>query len=88
MFGSYGIYKDGVFFAIVSDDILYFKINDSIRSMYEAYGSQPFSYEGKSGKSITMSYWEVPADILENHTKLAQWVEKSVSITKNTQKKY
>lgn len=78
MFGGYGIYQDSVFFALIIDDTLYFKIGDVNRSDYEAYNSKPFSYIGKNGKRIAMSYWEVPVDVLENHDTLARWVEKSV----------
>jgi DNA transformation protein len=78
MFGGYGITKDGISFALIVEDILYFKVGDSNRADYEESGSQPFSYESKNGKRVAMSYWEVPVDVLENHAKLAVWVEKAV----------
>ncbi len=56
MFGGYGIYKDSIFFAIIIENILYFKVGDGNRSQYESYGSKPFSYEGKAKKMVTMSY--------------------------------
>ena len=90
MFGGFGIYKDGVFFALIADNILYFKVDNNNRSLYESMGSKPFSYEGKNKKIVTMSYWEVPVDILENSTKLAQWVQQAVkaaSLAKKSVKK-
>ncbi len=86
MFGGYGIYKDGVFFALIFDNILYFKVDDKSRSQYESFGSKPFSYEGKNGKMVTISYWEVPVDILEDRTQLEQWLEKAVLAVKRTKK--
>jgi len=86
MFGGYGIYLNGIFFAIIIDNILYFKVGDSNRPIYEQYGSKPFSYAGKNNKVIVMSYWQVPADILENREKLTVWVKKSVEIARLTKK--
>ncbi len=78
MFGGYGIYKDNIFFALIIDNILYFKVGADNQYRYESYGSKPFSYEGKNKKMVTMSYWELPMDILEDNTKLAQWVQQAV----------
>lgn len=78
MFGSYGLYKDNIFFALISDNILYFKINDHDKPLYQAHGSKPFSYTKKDGTCITMSYWEVPLDIIENRQKLALWINQAV----------
>lgn len=78
MFGSYGLYKDTIFFAIISDDTLYFKVGHGDQHFYEKHGSKPFTYTKKNGQSINLSYWEVPADILENREKLALWIERSL----------
>ena len=86
MFGGYGIYKDNIFFALVIDNILYFKVGDNNRSQYDSFDSKPFSYEGKNKKIVTMSYWEVPIDILEDNTKLTQWVQHAVRAASNAKK--
>lgn len=85
MFGGYGIYKDNVCFALILYDVLYFKVQDADKSLYEAHGSVPFSYE-KNGKRIAMSYWQVPADILEDSDQLAEWVEKALFAAKCAKK--
>lgn len=79
MFGGFGIYKDNIFFALIINNILYFKVDENNRSLYEAHDSEPFSYEGKNKKIITMSYWEVPINVLEDDTKLKQWVQQAVN---------
>ena len=81
MFGGHGIYKDGVIFAIIADDELYFKVDESNRAQYEARGSHPFVYAKGGHKSTTMSYWLVPQDILEDKDRLREWVEQSVAIS-------
>lgn len=77
MFGGYGIYKDGVIVAIIVNSRLYFKVCPDNRADYEQRGSQPFTYKRKNGKTATMSYWEVPTDIMEDHDQLIAWLEQS-----------
>jgi DNA transformation protein len=87
MFGGYGIYKDGVIFAIIADEQLYFKVDDSNRKDYEQYGSGPFVYSQGKTKSTSMSYWELPADIQEDRDEIANWVDKSYDVSKSRKKK-
>ena len=53
MFGGFGIYLDGVMFALIADDILYLKVDDRTRPDYEAAGSAPFRPRPR-GKPFTM----------------------------------
>jgi DNA transformation protein len=87
MFGGYGIYKDGVIFAIIADEQLYFKVDESNRGDYEQYGSHPFVYSQGKHKSTTMSYWELPADIQEDKAEIANWVQKSYDVSLSQKKK-
>jgi DNA transformation protein len=75
MFGGWGIYKDGIFFALIADGRLYFKVGDSNRADFECAGSEPFRYQSKNKKAITMSYWELPASVMEDHNEVRRWVE-------------
>jgi len=63
MFGGYGIYSRGVFFAVIASSRLYFNTNDTNRSDYETEGMKPFSIDGKV---VLKNYYEVPIDILED----------------------
>ena len=76
MFGGFGIYKGGVMFGLIADDELYFKVDDTNRPDYETRKSKPFVYEGK-GKPISMSYWRVPDDVLEDTDQLKAWALKA-----------
>lgn len=75
MFGGVGLYWDGVFFGLVDDDTLYFKVDDRNRPEYEAGGMKPFD-PYQDGRP--MSYWEVPVEVLEDREMLAQWRRKAV----------
>ncbi|MFC1969853.1 TfoX/Sxy family protein [Chloroflexota bacterium] len=79
MFGGYGIFHEGVMFALIADDNLYFKVNESNRDDYQKAGSQPFPHG--------MSYWEVPAEVLEDNSKLPIWAESSLAIAHDLARK-
>lgn len=87
MFGGFGYYKDGMIFAILSDEQLYFKVGDGNKKEYEDIGSKPFTYPMKDGRMSTLSYWELPIDILEDPDRLPEWIEKSVEESRKSKKK-
>lgn len=74
MFDGWGIYRDGVFFCLVHDGQLYFKVDDQTKSEYKACGSKPFVYTGHDGKAITLTYWEVPASVVDDAIEIVPWV--------------
>ncbi|MFI5235889.1 MAG: TfoX/Sxy family protein [Gemmatimonadales bacterium] len=78
MFGGVGIYAGAHFFALLAQDTTYFKVNDSNRSDFEALGMGPFRPFGDGGE--VMQYYELPADILEDHDRLAEWTEKAIAV--------
>lgn len=86
MFGGFGIYQNGIFFALIANNILYFKVDDANQSDYESFGSKPFSYTNKNDKLVSMSYWEVPINILENQDRLEEWVNNAVQAAKRAKK--
>lgn len=86
MFGGYGLYIDGYIFGIIADHELYFKVDDTNRARYEERDSGPFVYTAK-GKPMSMSYWKVPVEVMEDSETLEEWVEASLAISRRTKKK-
>jgi len=80
MFGGAGLYLDGVFFGLVADDILFFKVDDTNKPDYVAAGSGPFKPFGTN--SYEMSYYEVPGDVLEDPDMLKEWAMKALLVAK------
>jgi DNA transformation protein len=76
MFGSYGLYHDGVFFGILAQGRLYFKTNAVTRMAYLQRGMQPFR---PNARQTLKNYYEVPVDILEDHEQLALWARQAVA---------
>ena len=81
MFGGVGIYSADLFFALIADDVLYFKTDTSTRPEIEARGMRPFRPFGDDGG--TMQYYQVPEDLLEDPEALRPWAEKAVDIARH-----
>ena len=58
MFGGHGIFKDALMFALIADEVVYFKVDAQSQPDFEAAGGEPFVYV-KNGKPMTMSYWRL-----------------------------
>jgi len=78
MFGGVGIYAGDLFFALIDDDALYFKVDESNRSDFERAGMGPFQPSGDGGG--VMQYYRVPDELLEDVEALESWVEKAVQV--------
>jgi DNA transformation protein len=78
MFGGVGIYAGDLFFALIGDDSLYLKVDDSNRGDFEQAGMGPFLPFGEGGE--VMQYYELPADVLEEPERLKPWVEKAIAV--------
>jgi DNA transformation protein len=77
MFGGVGIYSQGLFFALIAEDRLYFKVDDTTRSEFEQLGMEPFR---PFGEDSAMGYYEVPADVVEDAVRLAAWMKKAIGV--------
>jgi|SRR5450432_415460 DNA transformation protein len=81
MFGAVGLYSDARFFAIITDDTLYLKVNDANRGDYQARRMSQFRpYADKP--HLSMGYFELPADVLEDAEECVLWARKSVAAAK------
>jgi DNA transformation protein len=71
MFGGVGLYSADCFFGIVAADELFFKVDASNRTDHEAARSEPF--RPVANRTVAMSYWRVPVEVLEDPSELATW---------------
>ena len=85
MFGGVGIYAGELFFALIADDTLYFKVDDSNRPDFEARGMGPFLPFGDERDK--MQYYEVPADLLEDPEALRPWAERAIAVAEKKKSK-
>jgi DNA transformation protein len=85
MFGGVGIYAGDVFFALIANDILYFKVDDETRPTYTALGMKPFRPYGEDGEE--MKYFEVPVSVLEDADALRPWVADAIAVALRAKEK-
>src|SRR2546430_893939 len=78
MFGGAGLYCDEFFFALIDDDTLYLRVNDDNRADFTARSMSAFRpYADRP--ELSMSYYETPADVLEDPAQLVSWARRSVA---------
>ncbi|HVF17143.1 MAG TPA: TfoX/Sxy family protein [Steroidobacteraceae bacterium] len=80
MFGGIGLYCDDLFFGLIDDDVVYFKVDDSNRTDYTSRGSKAFRPVADDPNAVSMSYFNLPEDILEDSDEVRRWARKSVVI--------
>lgn len=80
MFGGHGLYCGGVFFGILYRGALYLKTDKMTRAEYERRGMKPFR---PNERQTLKSYYEVPADILEDPEALVHWATQAIRSARN-----
>jgi DNA transformation protein len=74
MFGGYGLYREGLMFALVADDELFFKTDADNVAQFEKMGCRPFAYQGRN-RVVQMSYWSAPAASLDSSAEMSEWCQ-------------
>ncbi len=72
MFGGFGIYHQGLMFALMIDDILYLKADAESKLAFEKRGLTPFEYDRRD-KIIKMSYYQAPEEIFDDFEEATLW---------------
>ena len=78
MFGGLTFFAEGRAFALVADEVLYFKVDATNRPDFEAAGMGPFLPFGDPEKP--MQYYELPAEVLEDPDLLAVWMARAIAV--------
>jgi DNA transformation protein len=84
MFGGHGIYSRDVFFAVVDEGRLYFRVDDETRPRYVERGMGPFTY---APDMAMHGYYEVPVDVLEDAAELARWAREAMKAKRGKAKR-
>ena len=72
MFGGWGIYLDGLMFALVAREGLWLKADEINRGEFEAARCEIFAYE-RGGAQATLAYYRPPVDAMEAAGALVPW---------------
>jgi DNA transformation protein and related proteins len=85
MFGGYGFYCDGLFFAIYDGKHVYLKGDGQTIPAFADRGLpafQPFD-----DQPMTMKYWRAPEEMLEDDDALRQWAGEAIATARRAAKK-
>lgn len=83
MFGGHGLYSGAHFFAILAEGRLFFKVDAAGRAAYAKPGMRPFTHS-RAKKTMTLSYYEVPPDVLEDSELAVAWALRSIRLATKT----
>ena len=73
MFGKTGVFCDGLMFGMVTDNMLYLRVDDHNRAAFkEAESSPPLNYK-KKGRTIDLSFWRAPERLFDEPDELVTW---------------
>lgn len=73
MFGGVSVYADDRIFGLIAGDTLYLKADDQTRTIFEEAGAHAF--EPFEDGRMSMSYYAISGDVLEDIAELRPWVE-------------
>jgi DNA transformation protein len=83
-FGGAGLSADGIQFAMLHDNTLYFVVDDSTRPAYEAMGSRCFSYDTRLRHVDVRRYYAVPAELIEDRERLGALARESLEVARRS----
>jgi DNA transformation protein and related proteins len=73
MFGKTGVFCDGLMLGMVTDNTLYFRVDEQNRAAFrEAEAFPPLNYE-KHGVAIDLSFWRAPERLFDEPDELVEW---------------
>ena len=73
MMGGRTLYCDGVIFALVAQDELWFKSDADSDAVWDAAGAERFTYAIRDGTAHVMNYRRAPGDVHDDPDAMRQW---------------
>ena len=73
MFGKTGVFCDGTMLGMVTDNMLYLRVDASNRAAFkEAEAFPPLNYQ-KKGATIDLAFWRAPERLFDEPDELVEW---------------
>ena len=89
MFGGAGVFRDGVMFALIVDEVLYLQ-GRSTRTRRRFQGRRPKSRSltrRRKARRTVMSYWRAPERCLDDPDEMTEWCRKAYACAEAAAKK-
>lgn len=87
MFDGHGIYRYGVFVGLINQGVIYLKVDGVDEKEYKERGSKPFVYTGHTGKEVALSFWELPAEIMDDSEEIGSWISRAYEAALRSKKR-
>lgn len=84
MFGGVGYFKDELMFGAIMDNVFRLKADAENVGDYEERGMGPHAVKGRK---MSMPYYQVPEDVIDNREELASWANKALEAARRGKKK-
>ena len=79
MFGKSGVFCDGVMLGMVTDNMLYLRVDEHNRETFkEAAAHPPLNY-AKGGNTIDLSFWRAPERLFDEPDELVAWAQAALA---------
>ena len=79
MFGKTGVFCEGVMLGMVTENILYLRVDDLNRMAFKEAESSPSLSYVKGGKAIDLSFWRAPDRLFDEHGELITWARAALA---------
>jgi len=84
MFGGAGVYTRGVMFGLIDDEVIYLKVDETLKADLVALGARPWIYTlskgPKAGLPQETSYWSLPESALDDPDEACAWGQRALAI--------
>jgi DNA transformation protein and related proteins len=79
MFGKTGVFCEGVMFGMVTENILYLRVDSQNRATFKEAESFPSLNYVKNGCSIDLSFWRAPDRLFDEREELIAWARAALA---------
>ena len=79
MFGGHALYIDGLCMALIIQDTLYLKVDDTSRPLFEREGCKAFTYDTKQGERHALGYFSAPEEAMESPAEMTPWARRALA---------
>jgi DNA transformation protein len=83
MFGGVGLYFDGRMFGLIDDDTTYLRVDDATRPEFVKREMPPFHPMRRDPKKVSLNYYQLPAEVLEDSDELVVWAKRAIQAAKS-----
>jgi len=79
MFGKSGVFCGGVMLGMVTENTLYFRVDEQNQTTFaEARSAPPLNYR-KKGETIDLAFWRVPDRLMDEPDELVDWARAALA---------